>query len=181
MKELFEKPLRLSRPIPGLPYTLQTNGSNVGMGTVFFQTNTDCTRSIISYASANFSRNQTRYKKNDRECLTIIGALNNFTAHLQGHPFTLRTDDETVTSLHSLKETRGKLRQWACQLGTHIFTVEKCLTSRSLLPVALAGTPDGPNDEEDTFVDERLLPPEKNLEIQPPTVSYCYKNDKSVG
>ena len=136
------------------------------MGAVLFQIKPDSTRSIISYASAKFSPTQARYEKDEHECLAIIWALNKFTTHLQGHPFILRTDDEAVTWLHSMKETRGKLRQWACQLGTHTFKVEKCLTSRSLLPVALAGTPDGPNSEEDTFIDERLLPPEhKNNEF----------------
>ena len=160
IKTLFRAPLQLARPTPVLPYTLQTDVSDIGMGAVLYRKKTDFTRNIISFSSAKLSPTEARYERNERECLAIIWALNKFASYLQGRSFTLRTNDEAVAWLHRTKDTRGKLRQWACQLDTYDFTIEKCLTSQSLLPVALAENPEGPSSEVDTSIDERLLPPE---------------------
>lgn len=86
----------LSQPDPELPYYVQTQTSDVGMGAVLYQLDTEDQRKVVSYASAKFDDVQLRYCVHERECLAIVWALKRYKRYLDGQRFTLRTKPQTL-------------------------------------------------------------------------------------
>ena len=156
--KLMEKPPKLDRPDPNLPYVLQTDASDRGMGAVLFQIGKDGQRRIISFASAKFKPAETRYHCNEQECLAVIWAIRRYHVYLEDCPFTLRTDSKALTWLDQMKDTKKKLTQWASYLSRLKFTVEHCPGKENELADALSRHPahDAPSPGEPDL--EIMLP-----------------------
>ncbi|CAB0041804.1 unnamed protein product [Trichogramma brassicae] len=165
-KNRFSGPLRLSRPSAGKPFILQTDASQLGMGSVLYQEREDGQRNIIAYASAKFNPTERKYHCNEQECLAIIWAIKRFRHYLEDAPFTLRTDSKTLTWLHKFKDTRGKLLRWSLLLQEFQFKIEHCPGKDNELPDLLSRNPLGTQREDIEDVD-RMMPPEAPSSPEP--------------
>lgn len=159
LKEIGKEPLQLSRPDPNLTYVLQTDASAVGMGAVLYQTTPNNEKRIISFASAKFTPTQNRYSSNERECLAVVWATKRYRPWLEGAPFLLKTDNQAITWLHRMKDTRSKLLRWALLLQEFSFRVEHCPGRLNQLPDALSRNPACEEIEGDLDDAEKMLPP----------------------
>lgn len=64
LHDAIATPLCLHRPLPYLPYTVQTDASH-GIAAVLYQTDTDGDKRIISFDSAKLNVTQQRYHVNE--------------------------------------------------------------------------------------------------------------------
>ena len=73
------------------PFVIRTDAFNVGLGAVLLQIY-DGVLFPIAYASKRLSETQEAYATVEKECLSIIWALDKFYLYLYGRHFTIQTD-----------------------------------------------------------------------------------------
>lgn len=129
VKDAFSTLTPLHRPMSDMPFVLQTDASNIGLGATLFQVITD-KKHIIANISATLSDTERRYSSNEKECLAVLWAVTKFRPYLEGRPFVLRTDNRALLWLHKFKEERSKLTRWALTLQEYQFTVEHIAGSK---------------------------------------------------
>lgn len=116
-------------------------------------------RRVVAYANVRLDNIQRRYHANELECFALVWACRKFRAHLDDHPFTLRTDSKASTWQSSMRDAAGKLARWAMLLQEFSFNVEHCPEGSNELPDALSRLPANTGVSADTTDLERLLPP----------------------
>ena len=79
----MEAPI-LACPDFEVPFVLQTDASNTGLGGVLTQ-NRDGAERVISYASRTLTDAERRYSTTEKECLAILWAIHKFRAYLDGN------------------------------------------------------------------------------------------------
>lgn len=156
VKDAFSTLTPLHRPMSDMPFVLQTDASNIGLGATLFQVITD-KKHIIANISATLSDTERRYSSNEKECLAVLWAVTKFRPYLEGRPFVLRTDNRALLWLHKFKEERSKLTRWALTLQEYQFTVEHIAGSKNLLPDALSRNPG--EEVAIDHIEENLFPP----------------------
>lgn len=120
-RALTEAPV-LAPPDPGLPFFLDTDASNVGMGGVLSQVGSEGER-VVAYFSKTFNKAERRYCVTRRELLAVVKAIQHFRYYLCGLPFTVRTDHSALQWLMSFKEPEGQVARWIEGLQAYSFTV----------------------------------------------------------
>uniref|UniRef100_A0A669C557 Gypsy retrotransposon integrase-like protein 1 n=1 Tax=Oreochromis niloticus TaxID=8128 RepID=A0A669C557_ORENI len=118
---LVEAPV-LAYPDLQLPFVVDTDASNTGVGAVLSQEGPEGER-VISYYSRSLSRPERNYCVTRRELLAIILGLRHFRPYLYGKKFLLRTDHASLTWLLSFKELEGQLARWLETLQDYHFEV----------------------------------------------------------
>ena len=99
----------LAFPDYSLPFTLDTDASDVGIGAVLSQRHSDGLEHVVAYASRSLSRPERRYCVTRRELLAVVTFIQHFLPYLLGHEFLLRTDHGSLTWLTNFKEPEGQL------------------------------------------------------------------------
>lgn len=166
-QEAFSQPLQLHRPLPDLPYILQTDASGVGIAAVLYQQDQE-QRRIISYASTKLSRTEARYHINEQECLALVWAVRRYRPLLEGRRFTVRTDSRALTWLARFKDTKTKLLRWALLLQEFDFAIEHCPGEQNQLADVLSRDPEEVTAADDPDEHLRLLPPGINALLDEP-------------
>ncbi|KAL7868740.1 hypothetical protein SRHO_G00101240 [Serrasalmus rhombeus] len=121
-KALTESPI-LTPPDPNLPFVLDTDASNVGMGAVLSQLGQEGEK-VVAYFSRTFNKAERRYCVTRRELLAVVRAISHFKYYLCGLPFTVRTDHAALQWLMSFKEPEGQIARWLEELAPYVFQVE---------------------------------------------------------
>ena len=105
----------LTHPRFDQPFILQTDASNVGLGAVLAQIDTNGNEQAISYASRTLTPRERNYSTMEKEALAIIFATEHFRFYLLGRPFKIVTDNSALAWLHSV-EPKGRIalsKLWA--------------------------------------------------------------------
>ena len=121
-KALTESPI-LTPPDPNLPFVLDTDASDVGMGAVLSQVGPEGEK-VIAYFSKTFNKAERRYCVTRRELLAIVRTIRHFRYYLCGLPFTVRTDHAALQWLMSFREPEGQIARWLEELAPYVFKVE---------------------------------------------------------
>lgn len=119
---LTESPI-LTPPDPSLPFLLDTDASDVGMGAVLSQVGPEGEK-VVAYFSRTFNKAERRYCVTRRELLAIVRAISHFRYYLCGLPFTVRSDHAALQWLMSFKEPEGQIARWLEELAPYTFHVE---------------------------------------------------------
>ncbi|KAI3361646.1 hypothetical protein L3Q82_002011 [Scortum barcoo] len=123
-KVLTESPI-LTPPDPNLPFVLDTDASDVGMGAVLSQMGPKGEK-VVAYLSKTFNKAERRYCVTRRElfAIAIVRAIGHFKYYLCGLPFTVRTDHSALQWLMSFKEPEGQIARWLEGLASYVFKVD---------------------------------------------------------
>ena len=113
-KCLTSAPL-LTRPDYGLPFVLQTDASNFGLGAVLTQ-QVGGIEHVIAYASKSLTKPEQKYSATEKECLAVVWAVRKFRPYLEGEHFTVVTDHNSLRWLHNLRNPSPRLARWALEL-----------------------------------------------------------------
>ena len=82
---------------------LQTDASDIGLGTVLTQYDSSGQEHVGSYASRSLSNREKAYSTTEKDSLAVVFATDHFPAYLLGRKFTLITDNSALRWLHSLE------------------------------------------------------------------------------
>ena len=109
---------------PSVPFVLQTDASDRGIGAVLSQLNKEGQEHPVAYASRKLLPRETHYAVVEKECLAIVWAVGTFHTYLYGQTFVLQTDHQPLTWLQRMKSANGRLTRWALTLQPYRFRLE---------------------------------------------------------
>lgn len=116
LKQRFTSAPILTLPDPELPFVLEVDASDVGVGAVLSQ---KCKSDSKLHPCAFFSRRLTPTQRNydigNRELLAIKMALEEWRHWLEGakHPFLIWTDHQNLTYIRDAKRLNSRQARWA--------------------------------------------------------------------
>ncbi len=112
----------LHSPNFDLPFLLQTDASDRGLGAVLAQVVGGEERPVL-YLSRKLSKRETRYSTVENECLAIRWAVLTLRYYLLGREFTLCSDHAPLQWLHRMKDTNVRITRWYLALQPFKFKV----------------------------------------------------------
>ena len=109
-----------------LPFTLQTDASEDGIGAVLLQARVKqpCFLAPVYYASRTLKKSERNYSCIEREALAIYWACRKFEPYLYGRSFTLQTDHAPLVHLQTADKLNPRLKRWALYLALFAFRAE---------------------------------------------------------
>jgi len=114
-------------------FFLQTDTSASGLGAVLTQNFPEGER-VIAYASRTLNAAEKNYSATELECLAVIWGIRRMRDYLEGYPFTIITNHQSLRWLQKLNAPAGRLGRWAFELQQ--FDIEIKYRRRSLNRVA---------------------------------------------
>ncbi len=114
--------LLLHSPNFDLPFLLQTDASDRGLGAVLAQVVGGEERPVL-YLSRKLSKRETRYSTVEKECLAIRWAVLTLRYYLLGREFTFCSDHAPLQWLHRMKDTNARITRWYLALQPFKFKV----------------------------------------------------------
>lgn len=117
-----------SAPILVLPnydktFYVRTDASDTGLGAILLQ-KSEGLLMPVAYASRALVDREKRYAVIERECLSIVWAINKFKYYLYGREFVLQTDQQPLVYLRNMKNGNGRLMRWSLALQSFSFDIE---------------------------------------------------------
>lgn len=104
------------------PFSLQTDASAYGVGAVLSQQFDDGEK-VICFLSRSLTKQERNYSTTERECLSVIWAVEKLKHYLEYTHFTVVTDHASLLWLNRLKDPTGRLARWALRLQPYDFTI----------------------------------------------------------
>ena len=139
LKKILSNPPVLNSPLPEVPYCLDTDASQHGVGWVLYQIDplTQLPRYILFGAKA-LHKGQKNYGATRRELLAIIVAIEHCRQYIYGRRFTLFTDHKALTYLFTQKHINYMMLNWIDVLFDYDFLVVHRPGVSMILPDALS-------------------------------------------
>lgn len=105
-------------------FILTTDASNIAIGGILTQCNSEGKQNFIEAFSKTLDEAQKNYSVTDKELLAVVKSIENFRHYLIGKPFTLRTDHKALEYLWSTKNQNSRLLRWSLKLQEYSFKPE---------------------------------------------------------
>ena len=118
LRTVLETAPVLAYPDPKLPFILDVDASNVGIGAELIQV-VDGVERVVAYASNRLTPAQRNYCTTRRELLAVVKYTNQFKHYLLGRPFDIRTDHSSLVWLTRFKHPEGQLARWLEELSQY--------------------------------------------------------------
>lgn len=122
IKELLISAPVLSCPDYSLPFVIQTDASGYGLGCVLTQPHPEGER-VICYLSRSLTKQERNFSTTERECLSVLYAVEKLRPYIEMVPFTVITDHYSLVWLQNLKDPTGRLARWAVRLQQYNFKI----------------------------------------------------------
>ena len=123
LRALLIKAPMLAFPKEDLPYIVDTDASDYGIGGVLSQ-NIEGTEHVIAYYSKSLNPAQQKYCTTRRELLAVVSTLDHFKGYVWGPHFSVRTDHAALVWLTNLRNIEGMLARWLAKLQQFNFSIE---------------------------------------------------------
>lgn len=127
----------LTCPNFDLPFTIQTDASDFGLGAVLTQEH-DGEEKVICYLSRSLNKAERRYSTTEKECLAVLFAIEKLRPYIEGTRFTVVTDHYCLKWLHKIKDPVGRIARWAIRLQQYDFDVVHRAGKNNVVPDALS-------------------------------------------
>ena len=113
----------LQSPDYSLPFTVQTDASEIGLGAVLLQGKAGDQKPVL-YVSRKLYPRETRYSTIEKEALAIKWALDTLRYYILGKDFVLETDHRALQWIHRMRDANGRIARWYLSLQPYRFTVK---------------------------------------------------------
>ena len=99
-------------------FKLEVDASDVGAGGVLLQEDDNGVDHPVCYFSKKFSKYQNNYSTVEKECLSLILALQHFEVYLTSSfsPIVVFSDHNPLTFIHKMKNKNQRLLRWSLLL-----------------------------------------------------------------
>lgn len=144
IKEKMASAPVIACPDYSLPFFLQTDASDVGLGAVLFQRKGD-QEQVLSYYSRTLRPSEKNYTTTEKECLAVLWGIEKNREYLEGLPFTVITDHLALRWIFKLPNPTARLGRWVMELRNHDFVVEYRKGALNVVPDTLSRHPLGSN------------------------------------
>lgn len=143
-------------PDPELPYVIETDASDFGVGAVLLQEGKDGRMHPIAFESKKLSPAERNYPAQERELLGILHALRSWRCFVEGRHYIVRTDHHPLQYFRSrTKPPPPRLIRWIAELELYDPEIHYKCGVDNQVPDLLSRR-DGPN----CHSDEASLEPE---------------------
>lgn len=113
----------LRNPDFSLPFILQTDASDVGIGSVLSQVDDNGEEHPIAFASRKLLPRERRYAAIEKECLAVVEGIRTFRVYLDGRHFHVQTDHRSLEYLQKMRDSNGQLSRWSLYLQPFDFSI----------------------------------------------------------
>ena len=122
---LVSKPV-LQLPDLSKPFVLRTDASAIGIGAALLQEGKDDASVLkpVAYASKKLLQAERNYSTVERECLSLVWAVQKFQPYLYGVKFRVQSDHQPLMFLATSQKLNARLMRWSLLLQPYNFTVE---------------------------------------------------------
>lgn len=103
---------------------LHCDASSIGYGAILLQRKTDNKFHPVYYFSKRTTEAESRYHSFELETLAIVNALKRFRVYLEGIPFKIVTDCNSLTLTLSKKQINPRIARWGLELENFNYTIE---------------------------------------------------------
>lgn len=90
IKEYLVTDSVLACPNFELPFTIQTDASDYGLGAILSQEQ-DGAEKVICYLNRSLNKNERKYSTTEKECLVVLFAIEKLSPYIEGTKFTVIT------------------------------------------------------------------------------------------
>lgn len=122
LKECLINPPILACPSFEHQFILQCDASSYGLGAVLSQ-NISGEDRVICYLSRSLTSQEKKYTTTERECLSVLWAIEKLRCYLEQSKFTVITDHYSLVWLNNLKDPQGRLGRWVLRLQQYDFEI----------------------------------------------------------
>ena len=123
LKQLLSQAPILKLPNISIPYIIQTDASNTGIGAVLLQ-EYEGIKHPICYISRKLLQREKNYSVGERECLAVIWAIHKLQRYIVQTVFTLETDHRPLECLNKGIATNSRIIRWKLILQGYTFNVK---------------------------------------------------------
>ena len=120
--ELITAPV-LAFPRTHGQFVLYTDASDIGIGAVLAQRDSNGDEKVISYASKGFSSSEKNWAVTEKEAFTVVWALQYFHAYIYGVKIIAYSDHQALIWLRKMKHPSGKLARWILKLEQYDYEI----------------------------------------------------------
>ena len=108
-----------------LPFFISTDASNVGLGAILFQLDSEGNERVISYASRTLNTAERNYSTTHKEGLAVVWAMTvKFHTYIHGpRQVTIITDHKPLVHLFQVKDPNGRLYRWCMKLEEYNYII----------------------------------------------------------
>jgi hypothetical protein len=147
LKQILTNDLVLRIPNNQLPFKLQTDASDSGIGAVLLQIYPEGDRPI-AYLSKKFTPAQRKWSPMEQECYAFICALQKWHNYLAGVKFIWETDHKALTQLNKKAQLNKRCERWRLKILEFDFMVKYIPGSINVMPDYLSRSPVDEAEEE---------------------------------
>ena len=119
---LVDTPI-LAYPDINKPFRLETDASDIALGSVLRQTDDKGCHRVIQYHSRRFSNAEKRYSTIEKECLAIVESLKHFRPVITGCHVDIYSDHKPLLALTSKNIQNRRIQNWASILADYDCTI----------------------------------------------------------
>ena len=121
--ELCSEPT-LAFPRCGEQFIVEVDASDVAVGGVLSQVQSDNSIHPVAYFSNTLSKCQQKWSTHSKEAFALLMAVRNWHVYLAGTDFVLNSDHNPLVHLRNLRDPRGKFARWISELEEYNYTVQ---------------------------------------------------------
>ena len=140
LKTILQDASLLTHPDFSKPFKLQTDPSNLGLGTILLQQNNTNQWHPIAFSSWSLSCAEKNYSATEKELLAIVWAFSKFHPYIHGSILQVETDHQPLVSLIKKQHPPGRLLRWTLALQEYQFTLVYCRGSHNFTADGLSRT-----------------------------------------
>lgn len=104
------------------PFYIHADASSYAVGGVLTQ-RVDGVDHPIAYCSRTLSAQEVNYTATERELLSVLHALEQYRAYVEGSKCYIVTDHASLQWFYKLKNPTGRLNRWSCRLSQFDFEI----------------------------------------------------------
>ena len=121
-------------------FKLAVDASDVGAGGVLLQEDDNGVDHPVCYFSKKFNKHQKNYSTVEKECMSLILALQHFEVYLtsSSSPIVVFSDHNPLTFIHKMKNKNYRLLRWSLLLQEYNLDIRHIRGKDNIIPDALS-------------------------------------------